>query len=336
MLSEVKNKFIKNSFARSVGILLSGTASAQLLLVLASPLLTRLYTPDDFGVLAVYASILNIITVFCCLRYEVSIPLPKTDIEAYNIMALCASVLTLLTIVISGVFAVWGDYFLDILNMNRLIPYTWLIPVGFYFTGLYAILKYWAVRKKKFKDIALTRMRQSVSMLFLQITLYKFGAAILVLGQAAGQGVGFFRLSNTVNIKRALKTVRMKRINKLSIRYKNFPLFSTWTGIFNAIGSQLPPLIFAAVFSSSAAGLYALAHRVVSMPASIIGQAVGNVFLSSAPQAHREGSLDQLLLKVVLTLSMLAFPAGMFMVVNSETLFSLLFGENWGVAGVYA
>lgn len=336
MLIKVKGKFPKNSFARSVSILLGGTASAQLLLVLASPLLTRLYTPDDFGVLAVYASILSIITVFGCLRYEIAVPLPKTDIAAYNIMALCVAILAFLTVCISVFFVGWGEYIFDTLNIDRLIPYTWLIPVGFFFIGSYSILNYWAIRKKKFKDIALTKLHQSVTMLFLQIVFYKFGAVVLVFGQAVGQSAGFVRLSKTVNIKHAFKTIRFKRIKNLAIRYKNFPLFSTWTGIFNTLGNQLPPLIFAAVFSSSVAGLYALAHRVVSMPASIIGQAVANVFLSSAPQAHREGVLDQLLLKVVLTLSMLAFPAGTFMVVNSEALFSLVFGENWSVAGVYA
>ena len=305
-------------------------------MVLATPLLTRLYTPDDFGVLAVYAGILSIITVLGCLRYEIAVPLPKTNIAAYNIMALCVIILAFLTACVGVVVNLWGVIFLDSLGMSRLIPFSWLIPVGMFFTGFYSIFNYWAIRNKKFKDITISKIIQSLSMLIVQVVFFKSGAVILVVGQAIGQGSGFIRLTKTVNKRRAVKTVRLKRIKKLALRYKNFPLFSTWTGIFNTLGDQLPSLIFAAVFSSSAAGLYALAHRVVSMPASIIGQAVANVFLSSAPQARRDGNLDKLLFKVVLTLALLAFPAAMFMAVNAEVLFSLIFGESWRIAGVYA
>ncbi|RBO85744.1 lipopolysaccharide biosynthesis protein [Marinomonas aquiplantarum] len=332
----IRKKQIQNTFARGVSVLVGGTASAQLLLVLVSPLLTRLYTPDDFGVLAVYASILSITTVFGCLRYEIAIPLPKTDIAAMNIMALCAIILIFLTVIMTVTAVFWGEWLLDALNISRLLPFVWLIPLGFFLTGSYSILNKWAIRKKKYKDVAMTKLHQSFSMLLIQTVFFKFGAAVLLFGQAVGQGFGFIRLVRIVDIVYLVKKIQLKRIKKLAVRYKNFPLFSTWTGIFNAVGGQLPPLIFAALFSSNVAGLYALAHRVVSMPASIIGQAVANVFLSSAPQARREGNLDQLLFKVVLTLAMLAFPAGMFMVINAEVLFSLVFGDNWRVAGVYA
>ena len=46
----------KNAFARGVSVLVGGTAGAQLLTILAAPLLTRLYGPEDFGLVAVNGS----------------------------------------------------------------------------------------------------------------------------------------------------------------------------------------------------------------------------------------------------------------------------------------
>lgn len=326
----------KNAFARGVSTLVSGAAGAQMLLVLASPLLTRLYTPDDFGVLAVYAGVLSIITVFGCLRYEIAIPLPKSDIAAYNIMAICAIILIFFTLVISFIIFLWGGALFELMNVSALESFSWLIPAGLLFTGLYSIFNYWAIRKKRFKDVTLTKLQQSFAMVLIQIIFYKFGAAVLIFGQAVGKSAGLMRLIKTIDLSDAISSVRSNRLRKLAIRYKNFPLFSTWTGIFNTVGSQLPPLIFAAAFSSGVAGLYALAHRVVAMPASIIGKAVADVFLSSAPQARRDGNLDNLLFKVVLVLALMAFPAGIFMATNAEILFSWVFGESWREAGIYA
>ena len=326
----------KESFFRGVSILASGTAGAQMLIVLASPLLTRLYTPDDFGALAVYAGILSIITVFGCLRYEIAIPLPKYDTAAYNIMVVCSIILAFFTVIISIVMILWGGALFELLNVGAIQSFSWLIPVGLLFSGIYSILKYWAIRKKRFQDVTMTKFNQSVAMVMIQVVFFKFGAVVLLLGQAVGKSAGIIRLMKTISLRDAASSVRLSRLKNLAIRYRNFPLFSTWTGIFNTVGNQLPPLIFAAVFSSGAAGLYALAHRVVAMPASIVGQAVANVFLSSAPQARRDGNLDSLLFKVVLTLALLAFPVGVLMAVKAEFLFSLVFGESWREAGIYA
>lgn len=336
LFSAAIERLPKNYFLRGVGILSGGTAGAQILMILAAPLLTRLYTPEDFGVLAVYAGLLSVISVIACLRYEIAIPLPKTDVASFNIMFLCLLTLTAVTLILALPILFFRTELVSALGLEAVAEFTWLIPVGVYAIGLYSILNYWAIRKKSFKDIALTRLSQALTTLSIQIGLFKFGAVSLVSGQAAGQGAGAFRLLQKLDKKRFRQSIRAKRVRLLAYRYRNFPLFSTWTGFFNALGNQLPPIMFAAFFSSGIAGLYALAHRVTSVPASVIGQSVANVFLSSAPEARRGGTLDGLLFNVVHALALLAFPAGMFLVINAEFLFAIVFGENWRDAGVYA
>lgn len=336
LVSIVRRLAPKSAFLRGVGVLAGGSAGVQALMLLAAPLLTRLYTPGDFGVLAVYAGLLSVISVIACLRYEIAIPLPKTDVAAFNIMFLCFLTLTAVTLILALPILFFRTELVSALGLEAVADFTWLIPVGVYAIGLYSILNYWAIRKKSFKDIALTRLSQALTTLSIQVGLFKFGAMSLVSGQAAGQGAGAFRLLQKLDIKRFRRSIRAKRVRLLAYRYRNFPLFSTWTGFFNTLGNQLPPIMFAAFFSSGIAGLYALAHRVTSVPASVIGQSVANVFLSSAPEARRCGTLDGLLFNVVHALALLAFPAGMFLVINSEFLFAIVFGESWRDAGLYA
>ncbi len=84
---------IKNNFAKRVSLLIGATAVAQLILILSMPLLTRLYTPEDFGLLAIYSSILAVISVVASLCYESAIPLPKNDETAAHILLLTISIL---------------------------------------------------------------------------------------------------------------------------------------------------------------------------------------------------------------------------------------------------
>ncbi|MBE0448824.1 MAG: oligosaccharide flippase family protein, partial [Actinobacteria bacterium] len=119
-------------------------------------------------------------------------------------------------------------------------------------------------------------------------------------------------------------------------RYKQFPIFSTWSGLFNTAGTQLPPLMFAAFFSAGAAGLYALAHRVLAMPMSILGDAIGKVFFSNAAEAFREGRLAPMVEKVHRKLAEIAMPATLLLVIAGPELFALVFGQNWREAGEFA
>lgn len=119
-------------------------------------------------------------------------------------------------------------------------------------------------------------------------------------------------------------------------RYKQFPIFSTWSGLFNTAGTQLPPLMFAAFFSAGAAGLYALAHRVLAMPMSIMGDAIGKVFFSNAAEAYRKGRLAPMVETIHRKLAEIAMPATVLLVIAGPELFALVFGHNWREAGEFA
>lgn len=339
-LASLKGRAVRllpnNAFARSVSVLVGGTAGAQLLMVLASPLLTRLYTPDDFGLLAVYAGLLGVLAVIASFRYELAIPLPESDQDAANVVVLSLVAVLGVTLFAALIVLLAGEPIAAALGVPRLADVFWLLPFGVLLQGGYKVFNYWAIRTKQFPVIARTRLCQALATLAIQLLGAKAGGVSLLAGQAGGQGVGSITLARAALQHPELRRWRWQDVWYSAKRYRHFPFFSTWGGFFNSAGQQLPPLLFAALFSAGAAGLYALAHRVLTMPMSIIGQAVGNVFFSNAAEAYREGRLGPLVSNVHEKLAQIAMPPALVLIVAGPDLFVLVFGEQWRSAGDFA
>lgn len=325
----------KSRFARAVSVLAGGTAGAQLIVIAASPILTRLYTPEDFGLLAVFTAVLSILSVISSLRYQLAIPLPESDDKAINVAALSFIVLIGLTILLS-VF-VWGlgNSFLILLNSQGLKPYLWLLPVGLASVGVYQILQYWSLRAKDFGLIAKTKMVQSTSVVGFQLIGASIGPLALLASRAIGQIiVGMMLLRNScLSISLIKSKINFSTLLSSAKEYKQFPLFSSWAGLLNAAGAQMPPLFFAAVFGPAAAGGYMLAQRVINMPISVIGTAVSDVFLPSSIDAKREDRLRAQVHKLLVALASLILPFGIFIFFIAPDSFQVVFGNNWRFAG---
>jgi len=78
----------KSEFSRNVLTLMTGTTIAQAIPIAISPILTRIYTPEDFGVFALFIAIVGFFSVIASARYEQAILIPKKDEDAINIFAL--------------------------------------------------------------------------------------------------------------------------------------------------------------------------------------------------------------------------------------------------------
>ncbi len=338
MKEQIKKLLPRNRFARSVSILAGGTAAGQAVVVLASPLLTRLYSPEDFGVLAVYASLLAIIGVIASLRYQLAIPLPEKDEEAAHVTVLSLLVVLGMTLLTILVVAFFREPIAQAVNVPVLASYLWLLPLGLLLAGIYDVFNHWAIRIKAFPAIARTKLTQSLSMVGVQLGGFMLGPLALILGHVSGQAAG-----NTSLGMLAIKTkwdnfrsVKTTGVIQAATRYIRFPIFSTWGGAFNTAGTQLPPLLFAAFFSASAAGIYLLAQRVLAMPMHLIGKAIADVFFSSAADARRKGVLSQLVANVHEKLAQIAMPPALVLVLAGPDLFEMVFGPDWRQAGHFA
>ncbi|MDB9494336.1 oligosaccharide flippase family protein [Spirulina subsalsa CS-330] len=304
----------------------------------SAPLLTRLYTTEQFGLVAVFGSMLSIFSVVSSLSYELAIPIAKDDDEAVHgvvlglFVALGISLLTFL-----GVLC-FREQIATAVNLPAMAGYLWLLPLGLLLRSIYQIFYYWGLRVKAFSAIARTKLTQSVGSVVVQLGGASFGTIALLLGQVVGQAAGISSLAVVAVRNRwdLFKAVRFKQVLWFAWRYRQFPYFSTWGGLLNTIGAQMPPVLFAILFSPAAAGIYALAHRVLSLPMSLVGQAIGNVFLAKAADARREGNLAVLVARVHEKLAQIAMPPALLLAIIGPDLFVWVFGPEWHDAGIFA
>jgi O-antigen/teichoic acid export membrane protein len=331
----------RGRFARSITLLAGGTALGQAITVLVSPILTRLYTPEDFGVFGVYASILGIVTVVASLRYEFALPLPEDDKTAANILVLCFILLFGMTTLSWLVIHSLGNQIVAWANVPGLKPYLWLIPLGMLGAGTYQILNYWAVRKRDFPRIARTRLSRGVARAALQVGVgfVNSGPLGLLLGQFAGETVGSTSLGLAAwrKDRASFQAVSLQGIRLAGARYKRFPLFSSWAGLLDALGLQLPQILFAAFYGAEVAGWFALGHRVIAAPLNIVIDSVAQVYFGEAARLPRDNpkAMRSLFLKLT---GRLALTGGLPVAVIcalAPWFFTIVFGPGWEMAGRY-
>lgn len=331
----------KGRFARSVGVLAGGAALGQAITVLISPILTRIYSPDDFGVFGVYASILGVITAVAILRYDYAIPLPEDDETAANVLALCFMLLLGITVVSWFVIQGLGRQIVAWANASDLERYLWLLPLGMLGAGVYKILNYWAVRKRNFVRIARTRISRGVARAALQVGagFANSGPLGLMLGQLAGETAGSVSLGLAAWRKNhsPFKSITLQGIRKGGWRYRRFPLFSSWASLINRLGIYLPQLLFASFYGIEVAGWFVLGQQVIESPLNLVGDSVAQVYFGEAALLSKTNpsSMKRQFLRLTLGL---ALTGGLLIVgicALAPLFFTIVFGPAWKTAGQY-
>ncbi len=326
-------------FGRHVVTLASGTAVGQVLLVLALPVLTRLYSPADYGALAVYSATLTVLLVLASLRFEQAIPLPEDDRLAGSLLALSLLSLTLVTLLSGVLVALAGDSLVQRAKVPALRPYLWLLPIGLAGAGAFQALSYWAIRRRAFGRIARAKVSQGIGQVAAQIGLGAIGVGApgLLVGDVIGRVAGGGGVTLQALRDRAFADVTRASLIEAAARYRRFPLLLTWSGLLNVGSLQLPSILFAAGFGAAAAGLYALSYKMLVLPTMLVAQAVGQVFLSrAAALAAEPARLRALSERTALALFAGGLPVFCAVAIAGPRLFALVMGPQWEQAGRYA
>jgi len=334
-------QLLKNNFVKSILMISGGTAFAQIFNGAMSPIITRIYSPEDYGILTLYTSILSILAIIGSLQYELSIPIAEDEEKAINAFALSFFILFIVTLFFFFIIFFFNNIFLNIFDASKLKNYSFLIPLGIFLIGLYNIFMQWAFRKKDYKSISKTKISQSFVQNILKIILglLKIGPVGLILGRILGQSAGTTTLSKSLlKEKHIFKKVSFKKMFWIGQRYKNFLIFSTPTQFLNTLGLQLPVFFLSAFFSETIIGFYGLANSIVQLPMAIIGRSVGDVFYGEAASIGKKNpkrvkELSNKLLKKLIIIGLIPLIILLFF---GPFLFSFVFGEQWFESGIYA
>ncbi|MBX9574772.1 MAG: oligosaccharide flippase family protein [Caulobacteraceae bacterium] len=319
-------------------MLVGGTTLAHAITAAAMPVATRLYSPTDFAAAAAFSSLIGILVVASCLRFEVAIPLPQDDEEAANLLALSVASVIVFSVIVAGVVAALPVEALALLGQPTLIPHLGLLAPGLLIGGLYLALQMWFVRRKGFGPIARSRVLQSASAVGGQLGLGFAGLTPLglLVGQMLNYGAGAASLGVGALLgERALfRRISWSGMRRAARIHQKFPRYSVWEALANAAAIHLPVLLIAALAAGPEAGYLTLAVFLLQAPMSLVGNAVGQVYLSAAPEALREGRLAEHTAAMLCRLVRMSAGPIAFLAVVSPAAFGLVFGQEWTRSGV--
>ncbi|HJV36041.1 lipopolysaccharide biosynthesis protein [Geomonas sp.] len=328
----------KHSFFRNVSLLVGGTLIAQVVSALAAPVLTRLYSPQDFGTLAVFSSLIAVLVVVGALRYEMAIPMAKTEEEAVHLVVASIGFFALFSLSLTALLlSPLSTYATSLLKSPTLAHYLWLVPIGVLFIGLYQIFYLWNNRQKQFAVLSSTKVLQSVGQGCIQIASGSllFKEVGLLIGYMVGQFLGVTSLVRRGKVP--FRSVSWRAVLDTLKVYKNFPLYNLWASLINVIGLQAPPVLMSLFFSAAVTGHFALTMRLIGLPAALVGQAVGQVFYRSAVEKNdSEEGMGGLVQDLAATLLKISFPLFAVVMLVGPDLFGAVFGASWRTSGVYA
>jgi O-antigen/teichoic acid export membrane protein len=328
----LKTEYFKNIFNQAIIVFV-----AQLIPVVFSPIITRLYSENAIAEITGLISITSILLVFSSLKLENAIVIEKEDTEAKNVIFLSIIWTFVYTLIILIIIQLFKEPIKEVFKVEKVLN---IIPIYIFSFSILNILNFWFVRLKKFKLKAYSKLIETIVYIIFSVVLYylignnEFGLAV---GKTIGVIVALITLYCYSNLK--LRVVSFKKLKTILVKHKEFPLYNAPSNFLNVIGLQLLVLFIGANFSKENFGYFGLANMIVLLPISLVSQSVGSIFFQKINENYRLKNYKQIKKVFFETLYMLlaiAIPTFIVLLFFSEEIFSIVFGENWIVSGMVA
>jgi O-antigen/teichoic acid export membrane protein len=330
-----------SNFSKRVVTLIGGTGLAQAMPILASPILSRLYTAKDFGLFALFLAISSVLATLASGRYELAIVLPARDSDGakLTIAAIYLSVVVALALLVTVLLG--NLFFRGFLPKAPIESWLYLIPFAVCVTAVYQSITYWLIRKCEFQRLAATRVTRS---LMTVVAMLGFGvqhriAGGLILGTLIGQGlvsVGLFAQMRG-QLYGAAGSASRASLSQALRRYNAFPKYSIPASTINAIIGDLPVFFLSGAFGASAAGYFGLSQRVLGGPLSTISGAFADVFKQQANQDYLQNGTCRPIWRITFArLMLISLVPLITLLAAGPALFAFVFGEQWRMAGKFA
>lgn len=327
---------------RNMLTLATGGIVAKAIGALSVPVVTRLYSPDDMGVLSAFTSIVVLLWPLTTLSYAAATPIPRRDAVAMNLVALNLLLLSLFTLAVGALFLISGSTLFAFLSLEALAPHSGLLVLGVFSIGLYEILRYYGIRKKVFGTLARSQASQSISGNLTKIALgfLHVKPAGLLIGQILQQGGGILPLISICarDAMRHFRNVKFGTAFKLARRFSDFPLFQLPSNLLLRFSIQAPLLFSAQLFGMSVVGQLGLAINSLSLATSLLGMSTGQAYFAevSSLGRSRPDEILRLSKSVAKRLFFLSLPPAALLFAAGPRIFGFVFGESWEMAGGFA
>ena len=346
-LTKLKAKLVhgplgEGRFVRNVLTILAGTAFSQAISLAAMPILARLFDPADFGLLATFTALSNMLAMFACLSYQGAIILPRRQEAAFTLWMSCIMLSFAVSVVLGIIIWSLADHIPGWLGNPALANWLWLIPVSILAWGIFESTSLWCTRNKEFADISAAMIKRRFALsggqLALGLAATTRSASGLIIGQVFGELTGV-----TVIVRKALKkiprrywnSVRWKRIATLLHRFRRFPIYDLTSSLAAALARSMPVFILGIYFSPAVVGFFAMANRLVAAPMQLGVTSITRVFFERAKRAQLAGNLDAMTTEVYRRLVIILLTPLGLLAIAAPDLVTVFLGARWEESGHY-
>ncbi len=327
----------ESHYVRNVSVLASGTIIVQLISTFIAPVLSRLYTPADYGLLAVFVSCISVLSVICCFRYELAILIPKKNSDADSLLKLSLAITLLFSIVVTFITVVFNKQLTVILANENLSYWLYFLGPVLLCVGITQAFTYRYNRNKNYRIISTVRVFQTsaYSGLSLLMGFLKLNAFGLIISSIISQILSTVFLLAKSGLKLTKKSFELTRLRSIAVKYKEFPYFNLPAALLDTFSINSIILLLNYFFSESVTGSYSFALRMLSIPSLLIGTAIGQVFYQKISEAYNNNvGITDIIYNTWKVLFLIGLAPVLIIFFSGEYLFPFIFGSNWAEAGL--
>ena len=342
IIKSVLLQFKGSTFARNSLTLSGGVAVAQALPLLFYPVLGRIFTAEEFGLLAAVSSITTVLSVLGSGKYENGILVAPDKHEAAH-LAVLSVLLGFVTMAASWLVLRYllADSLVAWFQEQELTRWLFVCPVAAFFIIVYNVYNEWCVREKYFKALSVNKIVNAGAIVLGKTFLgfVRLSSQGLVVGDLIGRAVS--AVGCTIRAWHfdagTFARVRLSGLKRSAVRFKEFPLYTMPGQLLNTIGQALPVLFIAHYFNKAEVGYFSMALSLFAIPISIVGTAVRDVYRQRANEEFVTSGTCMASFNKVMKLLVVA-GVGAFLVFEwfLPQLMALFLGRQWYVAGHYA
>lgn len=333
----------RSSFVGGVFAVLTGTSIAHIVSIASAPVLTRLFSPETFGVLGVFNFALSILTPVAVLNYHLGIVLAPNEKSAIGLVHLSIIISMFISLLLLAIMALQGSIIVELLQLEVLEPYIYLVPLAVFATGIQQVFHQWGLRQEAFKTIGIATAVQSAIVNFSKVALgfvqpvagilvTATAVAPLILAALLVYRLPRVRLPTFKAFSRLL--LWLYSLTALARRYRAFPKFRTPQTILQAVTFGIPIVLLLHYDGITAVGHYTVAMQLLMVPSLFIGNAVASVFYPKFSKAIRDkANPAQLLRQSTFGMAILGIIPYGSVLLFGPWLFSQILGADWRASG---
>lgn len=318
-----------------------GSGISQLIPLVASLILGRLYTSEEYGVFTLFSSVVSFLTVASTLRYELAIMLPKKNTDAFHLLILASGISFVVSSIIFILTLIFPIQISGFLSSDNIQPWLIFMGISVFFISNIQNLTIWLNRRKNYKNISANMISQSATSASINIAngFAGFTSGGLIPGSLGGQGVGFFLFLRLLikRDKRLFKHISWKRLKNNAVKYKEYPKYNFPHRLVDMISITGLPILIATLFSEAVLGSYGFMLRVLKAPLGILSASLGQVYYQQiSEQVASNKSVISLFKKTVTRVTLIILPFFIVIFFWAPDIFAFVFSEKWRDAGIYA